>query len=239
MKKSHLASYYAGDDGLAQMVMKVYSANTKEPITKRFVMLKKDITEGGEQLFFTYFERPSDIQRTTFLVQKHIDQDDFRRLYIPTSDKILPIAGSRKQDPFMGSDFSYEDVSGRHYSKDNHKFLSQEKLGSSDVYVIESTPIKKEELISKIKYWVDVKNFIPLKVEFYNQKSVVFKEYNSENIVDVQGYPTIMKRVMHSPIDKTKTELLVNPSKVKYNIGLKAEDFSERSLKNPPMQYLQ
>jgi outer membrane lipoprotein-sorting protein len=238
MKKAHLSSYYLGKDGMGQMLMKVYAKGSDRPIKKIFYMLRYDVEDGGKQMFFTYFVSPSDIKRTTFLVHKYIDKDDFRRLYIPASDKVLAIAGSRKQDPFMGSDFSYEDVSGRHYSKDNHKLLEKGvKIGAHECFVTESTPKVKEDKIAKIKAWIDSKTFIPVKVEFFNHDGKVYKRYESKEIKMVQGHPTIMKRLMSSPLDGTRTEMLVNPKKVKYDIGLSEDIFSERSLKNPPTKF--
>jgi outer membrane lipoprotein-sorting protein len=238
VKKANLAAYYTADDGSAQMLMKIYTKRSKKPISKLFYMLKKDLEEGGEQLFFVYFVKPSDIKRTTFLVQKHIGTDDYRRLYIPASDKVLAIAGNRKQDPFMGSDFSYEDVSGRHFSKDDHILLEEGMLKNREVYVTQSIPKVKENKIAKMKSWIDKKTYIPLKVEFYNHDDQVFKVYESGSIKTIDGFPTIMKRTMTSPLEGTKTVLLVNPKKVRYNIGLKKTIFSERSLKNPPVKYL-
>lgn len=238
IKKAHLAAYYAGKDGSAQMLMKVYQKGATKPISKLFQMLKLDMEEGGQQRFFVFFQRPSDISRTAFLVHKFIDQDDFRRLYIPASDKVLAIAGSRKQDPFMGSDFSYEDVSGRHYSRDTHTLLGEEQLDGRKVYVTESVPKVEEPKIAKMKAWIDAQTYLPLKVEFYNHEGKVYKVYTSEKIVTLQGYPTIMKRTMVSPLEGTRTELLVNPKNVRYDLGLKEALFSERSLRNPPMQYL-
>ena len=238
MEKAHINSYYQGNDGKSQILMKVYAKNSSQPIKKLFYMLRLDKKDGGEQMFFTYFIKPTDIQRTTFLVHKKVNEDDYRRLYIPASDKVLPIAGSRKQDPFMGSDFSYEDVSGRHYSKDNHKLLKEEKLNDEDVYVTESVPKVKEDKIKSIKAWISKKDLIPLKVEYTNHDNKVYRRYTSAAIVDIQGFKTITKRVMESPLEKTKTEMLINPKKTQYNVGLKETLFTERSLKNPPMEYL-
>lgn len=236
VKKTHLNSYYQGKDGRAQVLMKVYAKGSNNPIKKLFYMLRLDKEDGGEQSFFTYFIRPTDIQRTTFLVHKKIGDDDFRRLYIPASDKILAIAGNRKQDPFMGSDFSYEDVSGRHYSKDNHKLLGEEKLDGKDVFVTESIPKVKEDKIKSIKAWISKDDFIPLKVEYTNHDNQVYRRYQSLQVIEIQGFKTITNRVMESLLDGTKTEMLINPKKTTYDIGLDAEVFSERSLKNPPMK---
>ena len=235
IKKASLVSYYAGEDGMAQMLMTVYGKNSRKPLKKLFYIIRKDLTEGGEQLMLTYFVKPSDIKRTTFLVRKSITEDDYRRLYIPASDKVLPIAGSRKQDPFMGSDFSYEDVSGRHFEKDNHKLIGEESFEGKTVYVVESTPKSKDEQIAKMKSWVLKSNFVPVKVDFYNHDGKIYKKYSSKGLKMIQGIPTIMKRTMTSPLAGTKTDLIINPKKVKYNLGLKESLFTERSLKNPPV----
>jgi len=238
IKKAHMNAYYQGDDGRAQMVMKAYAKGSDKPIVKLFYMMRLDIEEGGKQMFYIYFVKPSDIKGTTFLVHKYIDKDDFRRLYIPASDKVIPIAGSRKQDPFMGSDFTYEDVSGRYYTRDNHSLLGSEKMLGYDCHVTESVPKEKEKTIAKMKAWIDKKTFIPIRVDFYNHDGVVYRTYESKDIKDIDGFPTIMERVMTSPLNGTKTIIKINPEKVNYNIGLKEDIFSERSLKNPPMEFL-
>ncbi|MCT4640985.1 MAG: outer membrane lipoprotein-sorting protein [Bacteriovoracaceae bacterium] len=238
MKRAHLNSYYQGNDGRSQILMKIYSKKDSNPIKKLFYMLRLDKKDGGEQLFYTYFIRPSDIKRTSFLVHKKIDADDFRRLYIPASDKVLAIAGSRKQDPFMGSDFSYEDVSGRHYLKDNHTLIEESKLDSKPVYITQSIPKIKETKIKSIKAWISKKDFTPLKVEYTNHDGKVFKRYQALKSQVIDGFHTTTKRLMESPLTGSYTEMLINPKKTQYNIGLRESDFSQRSLKNPSMKYL-
>jgi hypothetical protein len=245
MEKAHLNAYYAGDDGKAVMAMLVYSKNSRKPMKKTFTMIKKDIEDGGRQKFFIYFQKPADIKKTTFLVHKNIDGDDYRRLYIPASDKVIPIAGSRKQDPFMGSDYSYEDISGRHFTKDNHRQVGEEtvkvknrkKTKLYETYVMESIPKVREDQIAKIKSWIDQKTYTPIKVEFTNHDGKVYKVYQSYRIKKIDGYPTILKRVMTSPLDGTRTVILVNPKKTRYNLGIPASAFQDRSLKNPPRKY--
>ncbi len=238
MKKASQAAYYQGNDGVAQMLMKVYSKGSSTPIKKLFYMLRKNIKGSEEQLMFAYFMRPSDIAKTTFLVHKYIDKDDYRRLYIPASDKVLPIAGSRKQDPFMGSDFSYEDVSGRHYTKDTHSLKGSATINGEDCYQVSSVAKDKDDKVAKINSWISKKTYIPMKVEFYNKEGKLFKIYESQTIQKIGNYPTIINRIMTSPLDGTKTEMLVNPKSVKYDVGLQDSDFTERSLKNPPMNYM-
>lgn len=238
MEKAHFSSYYQGKDGKAQVLMKVYASKTAKPIKKAFYMLRYDIVDGGEQMFLTYFTSPSDLKRTTFLVHKKIKSDDYRRLYIPASDKILAIAGSRKQDPFMGSDFSYEDVSGRHFTKDNHKLLKEDTFNGKPVYKMESVPKVKESKIAKIQSWISKEDFIPLQVEYINHDGKVYRRYSSDKVVEVQGFKTVIKRTMTSLLEGSYTEMLFNPKNLTYDVGLSKGDFTERALKNPPMKYM-
>jgi outer membrane lipoprotein-sorting protein len=239
--KAEKAAYYQGKDGMGQMLMKVYSSDKAKPIKKMFYMLRINDGNDGKQRFFTYFTSPSDIKRTTFLVHKFVDKDDFRRLYIPSSDKVIAIAGSRKQDPFMGSDFAYEDVSGRNIHHDNHKLLGSEKVAGDDCYIVENTPMSKyasNDKYSKIKAWIRKSDYITMKVEYYNKAGKLWKVYTSEKIKTIAGFPTILKRNMRTVTTGTHTVILVNPKKVRYNVGFTKDLFTERSLKNPPMQYL-
>jgi len=238
-RKAHLAAYYAATDGRAQMLMQVYRKGAREPITKLFTMLKLDLEDGGRQMFYTLFASPSDIRRTAFLVHKYVDRDDFRRLYIPASDKVLAISGARKQDPFMGSDFSYEDVSGRHFSKDTHTLLGEETRDGRPHYVLESVPREREDKLARMKSWIDKETFLPMRVEFYGHDGQAYKVYESSRVMTFQGHPTIMVRTMTSPLAGTRTVILVNPKNIAYDIGLSEVVFAERSLRNPPLQFLQ
>lgn len=236
MEKASQVAYYQGDDGRAQMLMKVYPKGSDQPIKKLFNMLRMDVEENGKQNFLTYFAAPADIKRTTFLVHKSVEEDDFRRLYMPAADKVIAIAGSRKQDPFMGSDFTYEDVSGRHFTKDNHVQVGEEKVDGGLAYVMESTPKNPaDDIYSKLKSWIDQETFVVKKVEFYGKDGALLRVYTSASTKTIDGYPTTLKRTMVSPAKGTRTEILVNPKSVKYNIGLTESSFTERALKNPPL----
>ena len=113
MKKSHMAYYYAADDGVAEVTMRIVSKRGKERV-KEFVMLRLDEEEGGSQKYYTYFRKPSDISRLTFMVHKSPLSNDQRWIYVPSVDLVKPISADDKNSSFVGSHFSYEDVSGRH-----------------------------------------------------------------------------------------------------------------------------
>ena len=91
MKQSHLAYYYAANDGVAEVNMKLVDKKGKERV-REFTMLRLDEEEGGNQKYYTYFKKPSDVSRMTFMVHKTSEGNDARWIYVPSVDLIKPIS---------------------------------------------------------------------------------------------------------------------------------------------------
>lgn len=242
MEKSNLVSYYAGNDQKSRMALLVFHKSAKKPMKKIFTLLRKDITEGGKQSYYLYFSYPREIKKATFLVHKHIDEDDYRRLFLPASNTVLMIAGHQKQCAFMGSDFSAEDITGRHFQKDHHSLIKEETIAvkngnNSDQhqsYVIQSVPIVKEDKTSKTISWIDKHSYLPIKTEFYNHENQLYKIYEVIKIKTIDGYPTVIKCRMISPLEETETILVLDLKNTKYDLGFTDDVFAEASLYSPP-----
>ncbi len=195
MKQSHLEYFYAGDDGVSDVTMTIVSKKGKERI-REFIMIRKDIEEGGNQKYYTYFKKPSDVSRVTFMVHKTSEGNDQRWIYVPSIDLIKPISADDKNSSFVGSDFSYEDVSGRHWLEDNHTLKGEETLDAKTVYVIESIPKEKYKGFSRKVSYIDKESMLPLKEEYYNKKDKLVKEFVADKIEVIDGITTITVRTM-------------------------------------------
>lgn len=242
MKKSSIVSHYAGNDSKSRMAMLVFHQQVKKPVKKIFTFLRKDISDGGRQKFFLYFSYPREIKRASFLVHKYITEDDLRRLYLPASNTVLMINGEQKQCAFMGSDFSAEDITGRHFGKDHHKFLREDRLvlgtGANkknyDVFVIESISIQKLDKIKITRSWIDKATYLPVRKEFVNHANELFKVYEVIDIRTIDGYPTITRHKMSSILEGTYTVMVLDLRKTHYDMGIAEDLFVEASLQTPP-----
>jgi len=234
MKTAHLNMYYPGDDGTAHVDMTITDGRgrTRE---RKFVILRKDWEDGGEQRYFVYFFEPNDVRRMTFMAWKNPGADDSRWIYVPALDLVKPISANDKKSSFVGSDFSYEDVSGRPWTDDNHTFVREEKLGDADAYVIESVP-KEDDYFAKKLTWIGKDPMLILREEYYDNKGELIKVFESEEIADIDGFPTAITRKMTTPKKNNVTE--IHFSDVHYNVGIDAKVFSERYLKSPPREYI-
>ncbi len=235
MEKSHLAYYYAADDGISEVTMRITSKRGKER-TKEFVMLRLDEEEGGKQKYYTYFRKPSDIARLTFIVHKIPDGNDQRWIYVPSVDLVKPISADDKNSSFVGSHFSYEDVSGRHWSEDKHRLLPDSTIGDRAVFVIESIPVEKYKGFSRKLSYVDKENYLPLREEYYGKKDKLVRVFTAEKVEEIDGVITMIARSMENLKKGGKT--LIEFSGIEYNVGLDASLFTERFLKNPPRKYI-
>jgi hypothetical protein len=232
--KSRLAFYYAGDDGRAKVLMELINKGGQKRV-RELTMLRKDYEEGGEQKYFTYFHKPSDVKDTTFMAYKYPDKDDDRWLFIPAINLVKRIAANDKYSSFVGSDFTYEDVSGRKPEEDSHTLLRKEQLNGKNCFVIESIPKTASEYTKRIS-WIDETNFLPLKEEFYDKQNELYREFLAQEIKDISGILTITKRIMKNIKTGHRTE--VTFQEVEYNLGIEDDVFSERYLRRPPLQWV-
>jgi len=234
VKKTIEASYYSGADGRAQVSMTMKDSQGRKR-KRRFTILRRNVSThaGGDQQFYVYFHRPADVNKTVFMVWKKVTQEDDRWLYLPALDLVKRIAASDERTSFVGSDFFYEDVSGRGFDEDEHTLLETSK----NYYVVENRP-KDPASVEFASYtaWIHKKTFLPVKIAYFNKKNEEYRIYEVLKVGIVQGYPTITQARMKDL--RTKSETLISYSKVQYNIGLPEEIFSERYLRNPPRKYL-
>lgn len=109
-----------GNDASLKMDMSLIDKKGRERQRKLFI-IRKDF-EGKDKLLlkFTY---PKDINGTFFLVWEHKGRDNERFLYLPALGRIRRIATREKDENFAGTDFSYEDISGRKLEDYTYKLI--------------------------------------------------------------------------------------------------------------------
>ena len=243
MERADSAYYYAGADARGRLSMELIDRNGGKRV-RVMTMLRRNQAEGGSQKYFIYFHEPGDVRRLTFMIWKYPGKEDDRWIYVPAVDLIRRIAAEDKYSSFVGSDFSYEDVSGRDVAEDTHTILREEKLGDREAIVIESIPRNEAAFTRRIS-WIDRENFLPLKTEYYDAQNQLQRTFTADVIEDIAAgegderrlYPTVMKRTMKNVRTGHRTE--VNVTSVTYDLGLDDADFSERRMRRPPRGWIQ
>lgn len=231
--KANHAAYYQGDDGRAKVTMKIIDAQGRERLREFVVLRKDDGTDDGKQKFYVYFNKPADVKKMVFMVIKNVDRADDRWLYLPALDLVKRIAASDERTSFVGSDFYYQDISGRGIDEDNHE------LGPEDdtYYIVKSTPKNSKTVeFSSYKTWIDKTSFLPITIEYYDAQGQKIRSYTALNVDVISGHPTVTSARMEN--HQTGSETYVTYSAVKYDVGLPDNIFSERYLRRAPRKFL-
>ena len=228
------AFYNPGRDMKARVTMTLISAGGDKRL-RDLTMLRRNGT-NGEQQYFIYFHQPGDVRGMTFLVLKYPRRDDDRWLFMPALNLVRRLAARDSAQSFVGSDFTYEHVSGRDPESDRHTLRGEEQRRGKACYVVESQAQASAEYSRKVA-WIDKTTWLPVEEEYYDVRGELFKVFTAEEVRDVSGHPTITKRTMKNVKTGHRTDVVF--ADVAYDVGIEAETFSERFLREPPRRWIQ
>jgi outer membrane lipoprotein-sorting protein len=239
--KANHASLYQGEDFRGNVIMKITSKQgfVRE---RQFNMLRKDEGQGeGNQKYFVFFRKPADVRKMVFMVHKKtaVDAHDDRWLYMPSLDLVRRIAASDKRTSFVGSDFLYEDISGRNPAEDQHELTEV----TDKAYVLKSKPKHPDDVeFSYYVTMVDKATFLPMQIAFFKGDDRLYRTIKAKQVElipaqndgDQKAYPTVIHSVAENLDTGSRTEMTL--SNLRYNTGVETGIFSERYLRRPPRE---
>jgi outer membrane lipoprotein-sorting protein len=222
-------AYYIedGEDvkSLIEMTIVESNGNTR---TRFLAFGRKD--DGKDNRSLIVFRKPADVKGTSFLTWNYAEKDENDQwLYLPALKKIKRISTSGKSKSFMGSDFSYEDMSKRSLSRDDFKLLGDEKVDGVPCFILESTAKDKSEKFIRRVALVRKDNFIIIKTDYYDAEGVLCKQFTAGNIKAVQTIPTVHSLRMENLVDRGYSTMTLE--KVVYNTDLPDRMFQVQGLK--------
>ncbi len=188
--------------------------------------------EKGELISLASFLQPSSIKGTRFLVHQNLEGNDSQWIYLPATKQVARIATSSKQQEFMGTGFTLEDLSSRNVSLFNYQILAVEELREHTCWKLEITPKEGVDWIySKVIDWVAQETYIPIRTEFYDAKTKDLLKINDiRNIQNIQGYWTIMESELKQV--KTNQRTMIKQAKIEYDVEIPDRLFTPGYLKS-------
>ncbi len=152
--------------------------------------------------------------------------NDVIYVYLPAYKKTRRIAAHVKNQKFVGTDFTYEDLEAKKYSE---KWQSEVLKNEGEFYILELIP--KSGYISEyaqINLFVRKKDFFPIKSEFFNKKGEMIKKMEILKTEKIKEYIIPQSYLMHDLRSGNKTEMVME--EVNIDTGLKDDIFTERNL---------
>ncbi|MDR3238868.1 MAG: outer membrane lipoprotein-sorting protein [Clostridiales bacterium] len=170
-----------------RMVVMSKNGTTKEMVIDQF---SKDGPNGSRIMIV--FNSPAGQKGTRFLSMENGSGATDQWIFLPSLGKSRRIASSESGGSFMGTDFSYDDMSllDREAGDDRHSIVREETLGGAVCYVIQSIPNAGDYQYSKTVSWVDKTSNRIYKTELYDKKGALVKLLEMSDYQDVQGRDT-------------------------------------------------
>jgi hypothetical protein len=229
--QKQLATYYqAGKDFQAKVVMRLINAQGSQR-ERAMNLWRTNVGTAGDQRYLITFDSPADVRGMGFLVWKYAKKEDDRWLYFPAPRAVKRVAADDKRSSFVGSDFTYEDISGRDLEEEQHRLISQETAMDRPTYVVQSKPTSPVAYAKRLS-WIDRERWVPLREEYYDAEDKLQRVFTADKVENVGGHWTVTARTMKNAPTGHRTEVVIKS--MRYDAGLAEGMFAEQSLRNPP-----
>jgi len=229
-----------GDDQTSNLEMILIDKRGKQRI-RELQSFRKDKGEDSYSLMF--FLSPADVENTGFLTYDYDDpdRDDDQWLYLPALKKTKRIAASNKSGSFMGSDFSYADMTDRPLEKYDYTLLQESEIDGHPVWVIQSIPIEDDEIdetgYTKSIQFVRKDNYVAIRAKIWLKKGKRNKYMEVKELTQIDGIWVTTLMTMTTKKGKQtlhKTVLRTSDIKFDFDQPLDFDDFSVRGLEAGP-----
>lgn len=206
-----------GEDRRSILVMELINRQGSKRV-RRLLSLAKDY--GADSRKVLALLDPPDVKGTTFLSWDYADpaREDDRWLYLPAMKRVRRIMGESRNDTFMGSDFTYDDLGDRSVDEDDHRLLGEETLEGIDCWVVESVPKDTTERYKRKKIWVRKDADLPIRVEYYD-KDGLLKTLRVLEARLQDGFWVQVSTEMHNVQEDHRTVLTVE--EIQHDTGLR------------------
>lgn len=126
--------------------------------------------------------------------QKILRLDEEIYIFYPNADEIIRLSSSGLKESFLGSDFSYEDLTGddEYDERYSHSLSGEETLNDIDCFVISMDAKKRSETYQKETIYIAKDSFLPVKMSLYSKSGRLLKEIYYSSYITDNGthYPT-------------------------------------------------
>ena len=213
-------------ESLARMVLRNKAG--KESVRQMRIKSLEVQSDGDKGI--VVFDEPKDIRGTALLTHSHKVGDDDQWLYLPAVKRVKRIASRNKSGPFMGSEFSFEDLSSQEVEKYTYNLVREDELNGEKIYVLERFPVDKNSGYTKQVAYIDQAELRIHKVEYYDRKKSHLKTLELKDYrlyLDKYWRPHTLDMVNH----QTGKSTTLSWEKIDFQTGARDGDFTEAALR--------
>ena len=223
-----------GDNQTADLEMTLIDPKGNERV-RTIKLFSKD--KGRDTLRMQFFLSPADVKDTGFLTYDYYggEKDDDQWLYLPDLRKTKRIATSDKSSSFMGSDFSYADMTRRVLDEWTYRVLKEDQVDGQKVWIIEALPasetVEDRYGYKKSIVYVRQDNYMVVRAIHVLKSGNKVKYMEVKKLEQIDGIWVAVETWMKTTRSKrTLHRTVLTMDNIKYNQELDESLFSLRQL---------
>jgi outer membrane lipoprotein-sorting protein len=202
---------------------------------RRFTAQVLEVGGDGDKSMIV-FEWPRDIAQTGLLTFAHKSGDDDQWLYLPALRRVKRISSSGRSGSFVGSEFTYEDLSSPEVEKYSHEWQRDEPCPGSPAlscFVVARMPKSTSSGYSRELVWLDQEHYRIHQVEYYDRKGAHLKTLVAAGYQQYDGKywrPAELTMTNHQNGKST----VMRWSDYDFTVALRDDEFTTRALERSP-----
>lgn len=151
----------------------------------------------------------------------------------PSIDRTIKMPPSMMMQSWMGSDFKNDDLVRQSSIVEDytHKLLGKETIEGRECYKVELTPKEDAPVVwGKVIAWIDVKDFLQLKAEFYDEDGELVNTMLGKDIKTLGGR-TLPAKLELIPANEKGNKTVMEYISLEFNAKFETDFFSTQNMK--------
>jgi hypothetical protein len=209
-----------------------------ETRSKSFNLWRKAASDGVHFRTLTRFLAPAEIKGEGVLFDERANGQNEVLLYLPRYKKVRRVESQSQKSSFMGSSFSYADMTTHGIDDYRHEVAKNEPCpgdAKSSCFVVTSTPanesVRANHGYAKKTSWVRTSDFQTLQTELFDESGALWKRvvFSDVREVDATKHKAIPHQVRVDDL-KTKRFSTIQIQKADASSSVSDALFNEQSL---------
>lgn len=226
--KGVFESYDGFIDATADLEMILYDRSGVRKKRRMKLFALEQSNDGDRTVLL--FKSPRDVDGTALLTHSHFDGINDQWIYLPAFRRNKRISDNAKTSYFMGSEFTYEDLSGMELPMYSYRYLEDQTIDNIICHVIELRPQYPNTGYSRMKVYVNGLERRIRKIDFFDKEDRQCKTLEATGYRKYIGkfwHPSKLSMVNH--ITEKRTDFLIG--NINYKTKLKKHLFTPNTVR--------
>jgi len=158
---------------------------------KRSLEVFNEYEQNGSRKNLIRFTSPQMVRNTGLLsLERDSDGRGDQWLYLPILRKSKRIASSAKTNEFVGTDYTFEDLSAERLADFRYEYRGEERVNNHDCFIIKATPSEERSTNTGYKeriFFIGQGMYCPVEIHYYNHDGLLFKKWLGYEFINIEG----------------------------------------------------